>query len=269
MYIRNVFEVKLQKYNPIKKLLISKISQAGQNSSGKIILLGRGGMIKRFYRLIDFNRFLEYMPAKVLRFEYDPNRNFYIMLVGYYNGFCSYLLMPYLIKINGFIGTNLIGLFNIGSCFNLLFLKVGSFIHTVEFRNLLGGKIARASGTFVQLIRKVSGCCSIRMPSKEERFISLKTKGVLGRLAGDLYKLTRFSKAGQKRNLGFRSKVRGVAKNPIDHPHGGGEGRATSGIPSVSPWGIYTKGIRTTTRYKRINTSYIWGFFRRRTGIVW
>src|SRR5579875_1068407 len=215
----NLYTIKRLKY--FKKLLISKKELAGRSNLGRIILVGRGGSkYKRFYRLIDFKRILINVPGLILHFEYDLNRNCYIMLVIYKNGLLSY-----------------------------------NYVYVA--------RIARSAGTYIQLVRKFGNFCLLRLPSKEERFFFNNSKVIVGRVASEAHKLLKYNKAGILRRYGIRPKVRGTAKNPIDHPHGGA-GRTATGMPSVSPWGVYTKGVRTSTRFRRLNLIKF-SFFRKRT----
>lgn len=250
-----------------KNLILPMVRSSGRNSLGQIVMFGLGGGYKRYYRLIDFKRILYYVPGRIVRFEYDPNRLSFIMLIIYFNGLVSYYLAPSLVKVGKFLMTGKYILPINGNSLPLLHCLVGSFVHNVKVKSITS-KIARAAGTKVQIVRKVGSMCLLRLPSKEERFITMQDYCVLGRVSNIRKKFFKYSSAGIRRRLGFRPKVRGVAKNPIDHPHGGGEGRTSGGQPSVSPWNVYTKGVRTTTRWTRFNLTR-WGFFRRRTKQVW
>lgn len=266
MYVNKPYEFSLYKRGAIKPLKLTKVAISGRNSLGTIILNGRGGSHKRFFRLLDFNRFIKNVPAVVVRFEYDPNRSSFIMLVLYYNGFFSYLLAPSMLSVNDIIINSSLVNNKIGSSTNLINITVSSFVHCVSFKYNSLLKLARSSGTFVTLLKRVGLFVIARLPSKEERFLNLNNTAVLGKLSFNLNKILFKTSAGDMRNMGRRPKVRGVAKNPIDHPHGGGEGRTTAGRPSVSPWGVYTKGVRTTGKYKRPQS---WAFIRRRNGEFW
>lgn len=268
MFKLQVYEFKNYKYKPVKNMYISRKKLAGRSSDGTIILKHRGGGLKRHFKIIDFIRFFRFLPAKVIRIEYDTNRSLFLALILYINGCLSYILAPSLLKVNDFIFSNINLYLRAGNVFNLYRIPLGTFIHNVELRYNFGGLFVRAAGTAMQLLRKVGLFCLVRMPSKEERFLSLKNSAVLGRISYELKKFLKKKKAGINRLRGFKSVVRGVAMNPVDHPHGGGEGRTTAAQPSVTPWGLYTKGIRTTTRFKR-RTIFKWGFFKRRTGVVW
>lgn len=248
-------------------LKISLIKKSGRSNIGRLILLGRGGGFNRFYRIIDFKRLINNIPARVLCFEFDPNRNIFIMKLLYLNGVLTYSLVPLLVKLNQYLINNDFRFLKNGVSISLSIVIIGSFIHCVKLSNKKSN-YARSAGTFIYLLRKIGSYVLLRLPSKEELFIFNQNFCILGRLSGLNVKLVKATKAGFFRNLGYKSKVRGVAKNPIDHPHGGGEGKTTAGQPSVTPWGFYTKGIRTSTRFKRFNLN-VWGFFRRRNGVVW
>ena len=256
-----------KRYKFFKNLLISLKTQSGRSNNGNLIFYGRGGGYKKYYRIIDFKRLSFFIPCKIIKFEYDPNRNLFLMLLLYYNGVLSYSLAPLLVKLKMFLNNfNLFVLKNGNSVF-LSDCLIGSFVNCVTI-NSLKAKYARSAGVFVYILRKIGFYSLLRLPSKEELFVYTNNVCILGRLSNVNVKLIKKSSAGFFRRLGFKSKVRGVAKNPIDHPHGGGEGHTTAGQPSVTPWGIYTKGVRTTTRFKRFNLGS-WGFFRRRSGSVW
>lgn len=266
-YVSKSFEFfNSKRYKFLKKLLIPLMKKSGRSHFGNIILIGRGGGYKRFYRLIDFKRNLYDMLGKVVKFEYDPNRKIFVMLIIYYNGIMSYLLAINLLKVGSFINSGYFSVIKIGNHIPMARCLVGSFVHCVETNNNV--TLAKSAGTYVQLIRKIGSYILLRLPSKEERFVFSHNFCVLGRLSCDLVKLMKFSSAGFFRRKGIKMHVRGTAMNPIDHPHGGGAARTTAGRPSVSKWGIYTKGIRTTSRFKRFNLLRF-GFFRRRTGMVW
>lgn len=190
------------------------------------------------------------------------------MLISYLNGFISYKIAPTLVTSGMIILDNFKFLGKNGSFGQLMQCNVGSFIYNYQ-SSLYGlSKYARSAGVYIQLVRKLGSFGLLRFSSGEERFVSLFSYCCIGRVSGRLVKLMKKVSAGSNIRRGFKSKVRGVAKNPIDHPHGGGEGRTTAGQPSVTPWGIYTKGVRTTTRFKRF-VWYRYGFFRRRNKINW
>ena len=263
-----------KRFRYTKRLLVVMKRFSGRSNVGRLIFLGRGGGYKNYYRLVDFKRTLYNIPGKVLNFEYDPNRNMYIMLVLYLNGTLSYLLAPRLIRKSNYVYNNIdikklnrSKVYKVGNLLSLSNCATGSFIHCLKIDSLVS-KYGRAAGTCIQVVRKIGYSVLLRFPSKEERFVNLNNGCILGRLGNGHIKLLKYTSAGYMRRIGRKSNIRGVAKNPIDHPHGGGEGRTTAGQPSVTPWGFFTKGIRTTTRFVRFNLSK-WGFFKRRNKIVW
>jgi large subunit ribosomal protein L2 len=270
MFLKNqTYEFYSYRTKFVKNMYIFKKRLSGRNAKGSIIFYHRGGGIKRYFKIIDFFRFFRYIPAKVIRIEYDINRLHFLCLLCYLNGCLSYIISPSLINLNDFIYSNYKNFLNIGAVFLLYRIPLGIFISHLELYKFSGSKFSRSAGTGIQLLKKIGLFILVRLSSKEERFLSLQNSAVLGKNAYDLKKFIFKSKAGDNRKIGFKSIVRGVVKNPIDHPHGGGEGRTTAGQPSVSPWGIYTKGIRTTTRFNRQFINLKWGFFKRRTGLMW
>ena len=268
MFLNKTIEFEIIKRRKVKRMNIALSRKSGRNSMGSMILRNRGKGHKRLFKLIDFMRILYNVPGCILRFDYDANRNNFLALVLYKNGFISYIIACNLLKKNDIIYTGYNVPYKIGSCMPLYKIPIGFYIYNVELNEKKGSIFARAAGTKIQMLKKTGQYVLIRLPSKEERVINLCNWAVLGKVAFDLKKLVKKLKAGQNRYKGIKSKVRGVAKNPIDHPHGGGEGKTTAGMPSVSPWGWYTKGLRTTTRFKR-KVKFKWGFFKRRCNKVW
>src|SRR5579875_2873836 len=262
-YINNNYYIIKRKFF-FKQLILKKKNLSGRSNFGNLIFFGRGGSkYHRFYLLIDFKRLIFNLPALILHFEYDPNRNSFIMLVLYFNGVLTYLLAlnllnKYMIIMTTFSSTLLLNGYvtTIFNCLN------GSFLNCIKLKSLIA-KVSRSAGTYVQLVRKFGNYSLLRFPSKEECFITSDTLITLGRVSNDFVKLMKYSSAGILRRFGWKSTVRGTAKNPIDHPHGGA-GRTPTGKPSVSYWGLYTKGLRTTTRFKRF-TLLKFGFYKRRS----
>lgn len=262
------YEFDFYKNKPVKNMYISRKKLSGRSSKGLIILEHRGGGLKRHYKILDFIRFFRFLPAKVVKIEYDTNRLVFLCLIAYINGCLSYILAPSLININDFIYSNLKNYMVLGGVFFLYRIPLGTFVHNVELRFNFGAIFSRAAGTVIQLLKKIGYFILVRLPSKEERFLSLKNSATIGKVSYELKKFIYKKKAGINIKRGLKPVVRGVVKNAIDHPHGGGRGRTTAGRPSVTPWGIYTKGVRTTNRFIK-NRLFKWGFFKRRTGIIW
>ena len=257
-----LYEYIIKKYKFYKFLVISLKSLAGRSQQGLITHKGRGGALKKYYRLIDFYRYLKNnVICFVSRFEYDPNRNVSLMLLIYINGICIYVLTPNLVKLYDLY---VLQMFKIGEKLLIFFSLSGMFSYNVQYIKYNKAQLGRAAGSFVIVLRKIGTHVLLRLKSKEELFLINNLFLNIGRIAGELNKLFKYIKAGTKRNLGFKSKVRGVAQNPVDHPHGGGSGRTTAGRPSVTPQGFYTKGIKTTKRQKKKKKI----FFKKRSSIV-
>lgn len=256
------YEYKIKKYKFYKFLVVSLKSLSGRSQKGNLTHRGRGGSLKKYYRLIDFYRYLKCsIPCLISRFEYDPNRNVFLMLLIYVNGVCSYVLTPNLVKLYDLY---ILQIFKIGENLLIFFGFSGMLSYNVQYFRYKKAQLGRSAGSFVILLRKIGQYVLLKLKSKEELFLINNIYINIGRIAGELNKLFKYLKAGVKKKLGFKSKVRGVAKNPIDHPHGGGSGRTTAGRPSVSPQGFYTKGIKTTKRQQRKKKI----FFKKRIGIV-
>ncbi|AHX04909.1 50S ribosomal protein L2 [Ehrlichia japonica] len=243
----------LWKGKPEKSLVSYKISCGGRNSRGVITVRHRGKGHKRLYRIIDFKRNKFGIPATVERLEYDPNRTAFIALLSYDDGEKSYIIAPNGLKKGDVVvsgdGADILP----GNCLMLKSIPVGTFVHNVELRPGNGGIIARSAGTYAQLMSKDGIYVLLRLSSGEIRKVlsdCCATVGIVSNLDNQNVKL---GKAGRNRWLGIRPTVRGVAMNPIDHPHGGGEGKTSGGRNPVTPWGVSTKGKKTRKRNKSSN----------------
>ena len=236
----------LTKSKPEKSLTFGKKGCGGRNNRGIITLRGRGGGHKRKYRLIDFKRTKDNIPAKVASIEYDPNRNARIALLHYEDGSKKYILCPRSLKVGMVIHSGMNSPIEIGNSMSLEYIPLGSIVHNIELTLGKGGQIARAAGTYAQIIAKEGDFVTLKMPSGEVRLVHKKCRATLGQVGNvDAINVT-LGKAGRKRWLGKKPKVRGVVKNPIDHPHGGGEGRSPIGrARPVTPWGKPALGIKT------------------------
>lgn len=236
----------LTKIKPEKSLTFGKKGCGGRNNRGIITLRGRGGGHKRKYRLIDFKRTKDNIPAKVASIEYDPNRNARIALLHYEDGSKKYILCPRSLKVGMVIHSGMNSPLEIGNSMSLEYIPLGSIVHNIELTLGKGGQIARAAGTYAQIIAKEGDFVTLKMPSAEVRLVHKKCRATLGQVGNvDAINVT-LGKAGRKRWLGKKPKVRGVVKNPIDHPHGGGEGRSPIGrARPVTPWGKPALGIKT------------------------
>tara|TARA_B100001996_G_C18585401_1_gene563985 strand:+ start:244 stop:1077 length:834 start_codon:yes stop_codon:yes gene_type:complete len=235
----------LWKGKPEKSLTVGKKSSSGRNNLGRITSRRRGTGHKQRYRIIDFYRSKDDMKATVERIEYDPNRTCHIMLIKYENGEKSYILAPQGIKVGEQIISGIKKEIKIGNCMPLHDIPVGTAIHNVEIEPGSGGKIARSAGASVQISGSDGEYSIIKLASGEIRKINNKSKATIGVLSNPDQKNIKIGKAGRNRWLGIRPSVRGVAMNPVDHPHGGGEGKTAGGRNPVTPWGKSTKGLKT------------------------
>ncbi len=252
--VYSTFE-EITKKDPEKRLLERKKKTGGRNSNGRITCRHRGGGNKRHYRIIDFKRDKIGVPAKVAAIEYDPNRSARIALLHYIDGEKRYILAP----LNLSVGDNVLSGpdadIKPGNALPLSNIPLGTHIHNIELRVGKGGQIVRSAGTFAQLMAKEDKYALIKLPSGEVRMVLLTCIATIGQLGHVVHENLSLGKAGRKRWLGIRPRVRGVAMNPVDHPMGGGEGRSSGGRHPCSPWGMPTKGYRT--RNKRKSDRYI------------
>lgn len=247
----------LSKIKSERSLTYGKKRCSGRNNRGVITLHGRGGGHKRKYRIIDFKRKNIDNTAIVSSIEYDPNRNARIALLKYKNGQKKYIISPRSLKVGMQINSGLNSPIEIGNAMPLEYIPLGSIVHNVELTLGKGGQLARAAGTYAQLIAKEGLFVTLKLPSNEVRLINKKCFATLGQVGNIEFSNVRLGKAGRKRWLGKRPKVRGVVQNPIDHPHGGGEGRSPIGRPMpVTPWGNPALGIKTR-KIKKSSSRYI------------
>jgi len=239
---------------PEKSLVRPIHSKGGRNSTGRITVRHQGGGHKRAYRLIDFVRNdKDGIPAVVERLEYDPNRTAFIALLTHTDGSKSYILAPNNLKVGDKITSGSDADIKIGNCLPLKNIPVGTIIHNVEMKPGKGGQLARSAGTSVSLAGKDSGYAQVKLASGELRLVPLDCRATIGIVSNPDQKNINIGKAGRNRWLGKRPHVRGVAMNPIDHPHGGGEGKTAAGMNPVSPWGTPTKGYRTRSNKRTDN----------------
>ena len=238
----------LWKGRPVKALTEGLGKSGGRNNQGRITSRRRGGGHKRLYRVIDFKRRKLGVPGTVERLEYDPNRSAFIALVRYEDGEQAYILAPQRLGPGDVVVSASRADIKPGNAMPMENMPVGTIIHNVEMKPGRGGQMARAAGTYVQLIGKDSGYAQLRLSSGELRMVSAKCMATVGAVSNSDNQNTNLAKAGRNRWRGRRPQVRGVAMNPVDHPHGGGEGRTSGGRHPVSPWGKPTKGARTRSR---------------------
>ena len=238
--------VELTTDKPQKSLLVVKNRTAGRNAHGKITVRHRGGGAKKKYRIIDFKRNKDDIPAKVSTIEYDPNRSAYIALVSYLDGEKRYILAPLGLKVGDVIYSGPKSDIKTGNTLPLLNMPVGTFIHNIELAAGKGGQMVRSAGTSAQLMAKEGKYATLRLPSGEMRYVRIECRATVGQVSNKTHEIIKIGKAGTKRHMGFRPSVRGSAMNPNDHPHGGGEGKSPIGKPSpVTPWGKPTLGYKT------------------------
>lgn len=235
----------LFKGRPVKELTEGLKKTGGRNHFGRITTRHIGGGHKRRYRLIDFKRRKFDVGATVERIEYDPNRTAFIALIKYDDGELNYILAPQRLKAGDRVVSGEKADIKPGNAMPLKSIPVGTIIHNVELKPGKGGQMARSAGSFVQLVGKDQGMALVRLTSGEQRLVQAECMATIGAVSNPDNQNTNLGKAGRKRWLGIRPTVRGVAMNPIDHPHGGGEGRTSGGRHPVTPWGKNTKGKRT------------------------
>lgn len=241
----------ITKKEPEKSLVVTLKKSGGRNSSGRITVRHRGGGAKRKYRIIDFKRDKDGVPAKVASIEYDPNRSAHIALLHYLDGEKRYIIAPAGLKVGDMVESGENADIKVGNALPLRNIPVGTTIHNIELYPGRGGQLVRAAGNSAQLMAKEGKYAQVRLPSGEVRMILLSCKATIGQVGNVEHENITIGKAGRKRHMGFRPAVRGSAMNPSDHPHGGGEGKAPIGRPTpVTPWGKPTLGYKTRKKNK-------------------
>jgi len=235
----------LFKGKPVKKLTKGLTKSGGRNNKGRVTARRRGGGHKRLYRIIDFKRNHHNVPATVERIEYDPNRSAFIALLQYEDGTKSYILAPQRLSVGDVITSGEKADIKPGNAMPLANIPIGTIIHNVELKPGKGGQIARSAGTYVQLVGRDQSYSILRLNSGEQRMTRSECMATIGAVSNPDNKNIKLAKAGRSRWLGKRPSVRGVAMNPVDHPHGGGEGKTSGGRHPVTPWGKPTKGKKT------------------------
>ena len=234
---------------PTKSLLLPKRRTNGRNNFGHITCRHKGGGHKRHYRIVDFKREKENIPAKVASIEYDPNRSAYIALLNYSDGEKRYIIAPQGLKAGMTVQTSDKPPFTVGNCLKLKHMPLGSVIHNIELHPGRGAKMVRSAGLSAQLMARSAGKATLRMPSGEVRTVSEDCRATFGSVSNPEHNLRVEGKAGRNRWKGIRPTVRGTAMNPVDHPHGGGEGKNKGNIPQT-PWAQFTRGLRTRSLKK-------------------
>ncbi len=253
----------ITKKTPEKSLVVSIPKHSGRNNQGKITVRHHGGGAKKKYRIIDFKRNKDGIPAKVLGIEYDPNRSANIALICYADGQKAYILAPAGLTDGMVIMNGPEAEVHIGNCLPLANIPVGTQIHNIELHPGKGGQMVRAAGNSAQLMAKEGKYATLRLPSGEMRMVPINCRATIGVVGNGDHSLINYGKAGRKRHMGVRPTVRGSVMNPNDHPHGGGEGRSPIGRPGpVTPWGKPALGLKTRKKNKQSNKMIV----RRRDG---
>ena len=242
---------------PEKSLTVALRKKGGRNNTGRITVRRRGGGHKRRYRIIDYKRDKFGIKGKVATIEYDPNRSAYISLVHYDDGEKRYILSPLDISVGASIVSGDKVPLKIGNALLLSNIPTGLFVHNVELIPGKGGQMVRTAGAYAQVMAHDNGYTTLKLPSGEVRMVSDQCMATIGQVGNRTFEQIVSGKAGRSRWLGKRPKVRGVVMNPVDHPHGGGEGKTSGGRHPVSPWGKPTKGYKTRKKNKKSNTMII------------
>lgn len=243
---------------PERSLLDTVKRTGGRNSTGRITVRHIGGGNRIKYRIIDFKRKKDAIPATVASIEYDPNRSAYIALLVYADGEKRYILAPVGLNKGDKVVSGPDADIKVGNCLPLENIPVGTMVHNIEMQPGKGGQLARAAGNAAQLMAKEGKYATLRLPSGEMRYIPVKCKATIGQVGNLDHEIVSLGKAGRKRHMGVRPTVRGVVMNPCDHPHGGGEGKSPIGMPSpVTPWGIPTMGHKTRKKNNKSNKMII------------
>ncbi|HWF26205.1 MAG TPA: 50S ribosomal protein L2 [Solirubrobacteraceae bacterium] len=245
--------------HPEKRLTEGLKKSGGRNSNGRKTSRHRGGGAKRLYRVIDFKRRKDGIPARVAQIEYDPNRSAYIALLNYVDGEKRYILAPARLRVGAMVQSGPDAEIRVGNCLPLANMPAGTVVHNVELTPGRGGQLGRSAGTSIQLLAKDGERATLRLPSGEMRTVRAECRATVGTIGNADHQNVKIGKAGRKRHLGVRPQTRGTAMNPVDHPHGGGEGSTTAGRHPVTPWGVPTLGYRTRKKRKQSDRYIIRG----------
>ncbi|KAF5056467.1 50S ribosomal protein L2 [Proteiniclasticum sp. QWL-01] len=236
---------------PEKSLLVTKKKQAGRNAHGKITVRHRGGGHKQKYRIIDFKRDKDGIPGKVATIEYDPNRSAYISLIVYADGEKRYIITPVGLKVGDKVESGVKADIKPGNALPMKNIPVGTVIHNIELQRGKGAQMVRSAGASAQLMAKEGDYATLRLPSGEMRYVRIECKATIGTVSNTTHEIENYGNAGRVRHLGIRPTVRGSVMNPVDHPHGGGEGKTPIGRPGpLTPWGKPALGLRTRKHKK-------------------
>jgi large subunit ribosomal protein L2 len=249
----------ITKTTPEKSLLAPVTKKGGRNNNGRITTRHQGGGHKRRYRIIDFKRLKDGIPAKVAAIEYDPNRSANIALLHYLDGEKAYILAPAQLRVGVMVQSGPDADIKVGNALPLENIPTGTLVHNVELKPGQGAKMARSAGSGIQLVAKDAGFAVLRLPSGEMRRVPLTCRATVGQVGNVDHQNINWGKAGRSRWKGKRPSVRGSAMNPVDHPHGGGEGKSKGGRHPVTPWGVPTLGKRTRSKHKESNKLIVRG----------
>jgi len=253
----------ITKSTPEKSLVVHIKKNSGRNNQGKITVRHKGGGAKIKYRMVDFKRNKDNIPAKVVGIEYDPNRTANIALIVYADGAKSYILAPVGLKVGDTVMSGVEAEVRVGNTLPMRAIPIGANIHNIEMKPGKGGQLVRSAGNVAQLMAKEGKYATVKLPSGEMRMLPLDCRATIGQVGNIDHELVHIGKAGRKRHMGIRPTVRGSVMNPNDHPHGGGEGRAPIGRPSpMTPWGKPAMGYKTRKKHKASNKYIV----RRRNG---
>src|SRR3954470_24923420 len=240
----------ITKKEPEKSLTEGLTKSGGRNAHGRVTSRHRGGGAKRKYRRIDFKRRKDGVPATVAAIEYDPNRTAYIALIHYADGDKSYILAPARLRVGGVVESGEKADITVGNCLPLAHIPTGTTVHNVELAAGRGGQMGRSAGTSIRVVAKEGDYATLRLPSGEMRMVRTECRATVGAIGNSEHQNIDLGKAGRSRHKGRRPQTRGTAMNPVDHPHGGGEGSTTAGRHPVTPWGVTTLRYRTRKRNK-------------------
>jgi large subunit ribosomal protein L2 len=244
---------------PERSLVEGLTKSGGRNVHGRKTARHRGGGAKRLYRRIDFKRRKDGVPARVAAIEYDPNRSAYIALLHYADGEKRYILAPARLRVGMTVSSGEGADISVGNCLPLARMPVGTVVHNVELAPGRGGQLARSAGASIQLMARDGQMATLRLPSGEMRMVRAECRATVGVIGNADHQNVKVGKAGRKRHMGVRPQTRGTAMNPVDHPHGGGEGSTTAGRHPVTPWGVPTLGYRTRKKNKSSNRYIVRG----------
>ncbi len=249
----------ITKTKPEKTLTEGLKKSGGRNARGRKTSRHRGGGAKRLYRIIDFKRRKDGIPARVAAIEYDPNRTSYIALLHYTDGEKRYIIAPSRLAVGAVVQSGDDAPIDVGNALPLARIPIGTVVHNVELQPGRGGQMARSAGSGIQLMARDQGMATLRLPSGEMRTVRMECRATVGTVGNADHQNVTIGKAGRKRHLGVRPQTRGTAMNPVDHPHGGGEGSTTPGRHPVTPWGVPTLGYRTRKKNKASDRNIVRG----------